>query len=613
MAASSLHRIERDDRYFVLDTETCFCFECDGISWDVLAHYPHTPTNHIVHLLEGKHPAPEVEEVIGELEWLRSTRSILPVKKQQDQLKAFEFTPGLRSMEVVLSGSEARDAALREGALTLLFARSGVQRNLEICLCLDSLQGQSEWLEAWGKHAFDLAAMADKALTITIVHTAPELGKGAVPLNPSDVALAYSFQEYDGLKSTLAQWKQVVKATVAKPVKALDGAAVSVRFAPSQVDFCAGTTFLAAQGYGQIDLDLVPLYRTEAAEAVVAALDRAARAYAQDLLKNKRYRLEPIARLFHQIYEGKARGRTDDSGTHRMAVDPEGNLYPSRHFIGQSDFSMGNLHTGTFDESRRAPFDDLGALTTATCGNCWARNMCGGGQSAVHQARSGAIRQPDPDWCDAQREWYGAAIAAFNLLSAEGVDFARLYQGMRPGKRPSLWGMARAALTMKVGLRPIEEADAALLTRWENWSEATYFLGNEYGVFLATRYDREMDSLHPRGVEQEFVIISRQGAPLGLLKLRPDHLPGVARIWVFLADRAGYEDRGIRRSFTHLLGEAAKQGAFKSLIAASGPGDGALSDFFRAIGFSVIGVEREALFLHDAYHDITLHQLKLDA
>ncbi len=612
MAASSLHRIERDDRHFVLDTETCFCFECDGISWDVLAHYPHTPTNHIVHLLDGKHPAAEVEEVIGELEWLRSTQSILPVKKQQDQLKAFEFTPGLRSMEVDLSGVEAHDAPLRDGALSLLLGRSGVQRTLEIVLYVETLQAVPEWLGAWGKHAFDLAVMAGKELGISLVHTAPERGKGAADLEGSDVAVAYTFRGWEGLNGTLAQWKRIARATVARPAKDLDGCSVSVQLSPRQINFSAATEYLAAQGYGQIDLDLIPLYGKAAADAVVAELERTARSYAHDLLKQKRYRLEPIARLFHQIYEGKPRGRTDDSGTHRMAVDYQGDIYPSRHFCGQLEYRIGSLRDGHFNEDRRVLFDDLGALTTSGCGACWARNLCGGGQSAVHLARSGAIRQPDPVWCDAQRAWYGAAIAAFNLLSAEGVDFARLYQGMRPGKRPSLWGMARAALTMKVGLRPIEEADGALLTRWENWSEATYFLGNEYGVFLATRYDREMDSLHPRGVEQEFVIISRQGAPMGLLKLRPDHLPGVARIWIFLEDSAGYDDKGIRRSFTHLLREAAKQGAFKSLIAASGPGDGGLGDFLGAIGFTEIGIEREALFLHDAYHDITLHHLNLE-
>src|SRR5690606_10037139 len=143
--------------------------------------------------------------------------------------------------------------------------------------------------------------------------------------------------------------------------------------------------------------------------------------------------------------------------------------------------------------------------------------LCGGGHGAIHHALGGGIRTPNETWCAAQRDWFAAAVAAFNLLSSQGVNFARLYQSLQPRKKLSLWQAARTAMAMKVGVRPIEESDAELLTRWENWSAAAYFLGNEYGMFLATCYDREMDSLHPRGIEQELVIVSRRNDPIGLL------------------------------------------------------------------------------------------------
>jgi RimJ/RimL family protein N-acetyltransferase len=166
-------------------------------------------------------------------------------------------------------------------------------------------------------------------------------------------------------------------------------------------------------------------------------------------------------------------------------------------------------------------------------------------------------------------------------------------------------------MTMKVGVRPIEESDAPLLTRWENWSDAAYFLGNEYGMFLATNYDREMDSLHPRGIEQELMIVSRRNEPLGLLKLRPEQRLGMARVWFFLKDPAGYGDSGLRKSFGHILKEAAGQTTFSTLVAAAGPGDPGLAEFLESLGFTRAGTERQALFVHDAYRDVEVYTLRM--
>ncbi len=614
MARTALHRFERDGRRFVLDTDTCFCFECDAISWDVLGYYPDTPVNQIVHTLGTTHPPAELEEVIGELEWLRATKSILPLKKQQDQIKDFELVPGLRQLDLSLDGRN-RLTERCDGALMLLLGRSGTQKNLKISLFFSDFEGLGEWLPQWGKRAFDCAKMAGKVLTLGLVHTAPRRHRADKALGDHPVNVACTFTTADTLAPTLGAWSKARSGALGRLTRSIgtgEGEELSVTLVPHNGTFDAAVRYLVKEGFKRVDIDIIAAYGHVAAgesDSIVSGLESTAVFYAQELLKRNYFRLEPIAGLFHQIYEGKARSRADEAGTWLLAMDERGDIYPSRHFFDVAEYRLGNICDGDFDEDRRSTFDDMGIMTTSPCGTCWARNLCGGGYSAVHRVLGGSIRRPDGTWCDSQRDWYAAAIAAFNMLSAEGVDFARLYQNLRPGKGMSLWGMARAALTMNVGLRPIEESDAALLTRWENWSEAAYFLGNEYGVFLATRYDREMDSLHPRGIEQEFMIISRRGAPLGLLKIRPDGVAGLARVWIYFQDQALYQDKATRSSFSRIIREASKQGAFRRFVAASGPGDNGLSEFLEAIGFAPLGVEREALFLHDAYHDIALFQM----
>ncbi|MBM3290784.1 MAG: hypothetical protein FJY92_11595, partial [Candidatus Hydrogenedentes bacterium] len=66
MDRAGLHRFIEGDRRFAIDPETCFCFECDEISWEVLEYYPHASATRIFHLLGERYSTKELEEVIGE-------------------------------------------------------------------------------------------------------------------------------------------------------------------------------------------------------------------------------------------------------------------------------------------------------------------------------------------------------------------------------------------------------------------------------------------------------------------------------------------------------------------------------------------------------------------
>ncbi len=614
MEASSLHRFEQGGRRFVLDMETCFCFECDEVSWAVMEHYPHTPVNRILHLLGEQHPVKEVEEVIGELEWLRSTKSILPALGSKERLKQFEVSSELHEVTLrlpALIGPACE--TLVSGALTLLLGRSGPRKDVVLRLQTLESRFQAEALARMVERAFRDVRLAGKSLTVEVIVPLPS----AKPLADHAVSAVLTLAEAGSAEALLRALSPAATGRLSKLSALAEGAAgasMGVALVPGSASFSEAIPWLNEQGFKRIDLDIPAAYRARPdldPAAMLAGMQTVAVYYAQQLLKGNFFRLEPIAGTFRQIYEGVAQSRSDGSGTHALAVDERGDIYPSRYFYGNAAFRLGRVVDGDLDEASRGAFDDLGAQTTAPCIHCWARNLCGGGHSAIHHSLGGGIRKPNSAWCERQRDWFAAAIAAFNLLSSQGVNFARLYQNLQPRKKLSLWQVARTAMTMKVGVRPIEESDASLLTRWENWSDAAYFLGNEYGMFLATNYDREMDSLHPRGIEQELMIVSRRNEPLGLLKLRPESRLGMARVWFFLKDPAGYGDSGLRKSFGHILKEAAGQSTFNTLIAAAGPGDAGLGDFLKALGFQHAGTERQALFVHDAYHDIEVYTLRM--
>lgn len=637
MGARLLHRFEHGGKRFVIDPETCFCFECDEISWDVLEHFPEAPVNRVLYLLKDKHPAKELEEVLGELEWLRGSKSILSSLKMEQQQKAFELERGLRRLEISAAKRNtnpsapasapaprgtwfskkqtpetATDPSLtarvrRAAAVLLARGADGVPLRLDLAGPLG--QTNYEALLPVLREAFALARVAGKTLHVALgVTTEGEEALG-------DALVTYSVvctraEHLDPAIGTLRGGSRALpKSFAALP----DGANGEASLCPRGKTFAGAVKALHAAGFKAIHLDLDTFYAVTTPVEAANELRACAEFYASALLKADYFRLEPIAAIFNRIYLGTPIRRTDPAGLSLLHVDDAGDIYPSRSFAGHAAHRIGNLDDDSFEPAQLARYEDVGSVTTPACFSCWARNACGGGAAAVHEARTGSFRTPDPDWCEGQRAWLESAIATFNQLSGAGVNFARVYGELGKSTKPSLFTMVKAAFQMNIGLRPLGEADAELLTKWQNFNDAAYFTFNETGLLMATKYDREMDALYPKGYEFEFLLLRKGGEPMGLLRIRPLNTPGTAMAWVYLRNEADYANEGVRKSFRFLLGEAGKQQGLHHLVVPAGPFDAGLASFLAATGFEPTGSQREALFLRSAYHDVTWHGVALNS
>lgn len=645
MPGSALHRFELSGKRYVIDPETCFCFECDAISWDVLDYYPHTPINRILHLLDGKHARKELEEVIGELEWLRATKSILPAPQHEELAKQYDLERGVNHFTIFLpenavkppipakrswfgavpSAAGRRTAGQEEGsaaleAADLFLARSGAQQDLQFELRTRRVIPDVEGIARTCTRVLKKAALAGKRLTVVWhVEEAP-LSRGPEAFDGHALGLKLELRDGAEVERHVRAFADMKPARLGALLKRLPSggahAAGRVVLAPGHSTFAGAVEELDKAGFRAIEIDVDGAFVRHPAldpSAMMSGLREVAVYYAQRLLKQRYFRLDPIAGIFWRIYNGTPLRRSDPAGVNELAIDAEGGIYASRYLVGRSEFRAGSVVDGTLDEAALRHFEDVGVLTTPVCIRCWARHLCGGGTAAVHQALSGSFRQPHEPWCDAQRAWLASAVSAFSLLSSEGVNFTRVYGNLESSDKPSLFTMVRAAFQMNIGLRPIGEADAALLTAWENWNEAAYFLCNESGLFLATKYDREMDSLHPRGYEQEFMLVRKSGEPFGLLKIRPELLPGAALVWVYMRRSSDYASETVRKSFRFLLRELGGQQSLRRLSIPVSMKEKDLADFLAAIGFQEEGVLRDALYLHGAYHPVRRFGIALDA
>jgi len=617
--APVIHRFELAGKRYAIDPETCFCFECDAVSWDVLEYYPAASARRIQRLLEERHSGSEIDEVISELEWLRATKAILPLQKLEDAKTQFEAAEGLQRL--TLRWNSATPASMVQETALFLLARAGPQKrqHYEVAVAEADFIESSDKLRAALGEVLRLGRLSGKELRVAVRVDSPTLSASLPACTGQQLSLRIECGDDASLAllERLAATRFAKTAKIAKLLNSEAGNAnisAAVLLLPRSASFQAGVAALQEAGFKTIVLDLTGAFSEVpglSPAEMTAELRATAEYYAGQLLERRFFRLEPIAALFSRIYEGKPLRRADPAGAQALAVDEQGDIYPAPEFIGQEIYRVGNVSAGRIDEALLRPFGDTGVLTTAVCLRCWARHLCGGGIASVNAALTGNVRTPSEAWCDAQRAWLESAVAAFNLLSTAGTNFTQLYSGLGQSQRPSLLTLARYAFSSPVNLRPIAEADAALLTQWENWSEAAYFLFHERGVFMATRYDREMDSLHPRDYEQEYVITRANGTAFGLLRIRPDKLPGTAWAWLYFRDPEDKQAAAALKAMRRVLLEAGTAQGIHTVLLPTGPKDTGLAGLLDRSGLLRGGSLRDALYLHGAWYPVGIHRLSL--
>ena len=70
------------------------------------------------------------------------------------------------------------------------------------------------------------------------------------------------------------------------------------------------------------------------------------------------------------------------SGTEYMAVTPWGELFPCHQFVGDPNYSIGNIFDGIKNKELVNKFKNCNAYARKDCTNCWAKLYCSGGCAA---------------------------------------------------------------------------------------------------------------------------------------------------------------------------------------------------------------------------------------
>ncbi|MCL6571940.1 MAG: thioether cross-link-forming SCIFF peptide maturase [Bacillus sp. (in: Bacteria)] len=92
------------------------------------------------------------------------------------------------------------------------------------------------------------------------------------------------------------------------------------------------------------------------------------------------------------------------SGTEYLAVTPWGELFPCHQFVGDEEYSMGNIWDGITKPETQVRFKESNCYSKPECQDCWAKLYCSGGCPANALHATGSLNGTYDFSCDIFRK-----------------------------------------------------------------------------------------------------------------------------------------------------------------------------------------------------------------
>ena len=198
-------------------------------------------------------------------------------------------------------------------------------------------------------------------------------------------------------------------------------------FTAANKDFAADVLALNDCGFGQISLEPVVLPDDNPLALRMSDVEELCRQY--ELLAREYIKRRAEGRefgFFHfniDIYHGPCASKRlvgCNAGDEYLAIAPNGNIYPCHRFDGMSDYVIGNVCDGTFDDRLPRMFATTNMTKKEECGECWAKYYCSGGCAANSIFFAGGIKKPYKVGCELMRKRVECALAIAAIEKERG-------------------------------------------------------------------------------------------------------------------------------------------------------------------------------------------------
>lgn len=450
-----IHKFRQCDLNIVIDVNSGAIHIVDDVVYDILDHYESKSREDIIAVLMDKYSHEQIEEGLGEVEYLVKEGMLFSDDPYKDMILKDEGPSYIKAICL----NVAHDCNLKckycfasEGdyngarqlmspevgkrAIDFVIRNSGPRHNIEVDLFGGEPLMNFKAIKEIMDYAKEQGKIHNKNIRFTITTNATLLNDenmDYIDKNMGNVVLSIDGRKevndnirrrYDG-SGTYDQIMPKIKKMVEIRQK---GKQYYVRgtFTSENLDFYNDVIALADEGFKEISIEPVVLeeshplaLKKEHLETIFEQYDKLTEEIIKREKEGRGFKFYHFAMDLNGgpcVYK---RISGCGAGHEYVAVTPEGDIYPCHQFVGNEKFKMGNLSDGDVDKNISNMFKNGHIYNKPKCMNCWARFYCSGGCQANNYSFNGDIHVPYELGCEMMKKRVECAIAIKARLSVE--------------------------------------------------------------------------------------------------------------------------------------------------------------------------------------------------
>jgi uncharacterized protein len=143
--------------------------------------------------------------------------------------------------------------------------------------------------------------------------------------------------------------------------------------------------------------------------------------YFEKLIKEKKYnevfKIPILIASLERLEYSNVRYLSCGVGRNMYAVDINGDLFPCHRFVGNKEYSLGNIYSGV--KNKEKFIDKQYIFNHLQCRNCWVQNLCLGGCPNENLVSTGDMQVSPDRNCKFTKKVYEELIKVYLHLSEE--------------------------------------------------------------------------------------------------------------------------------------------------------------------------------------------------
>ncbi|SDK56298.1 thioether cross-link-forming SCIFF peptide maturase [Natronincola ferrireducens] len=409
-----IHKFSQGNINILLDVNSGGVHVIDQLVYDILDHYPQTPEDKVIDLLEDKYSREQIIEGIKEINTLIDN-GLLFSKENYLQHEAFK---NKKTVVKALCLHIAHDCNIRckycfasqgdfkgdrslmtshvgKKAIDFLLQNSGNRRNLEVDFFGGEPLMNFDVIKEIVDYGREKEVEYNKNIRFTITTNGVLLNKDNMDyINKNMYNVVLSI---DGRKEVNDHMRYTVTGEGTYNIiipKLLEMAEkrnhenyyVRGTFTKHNLDFAKDVLHLADLGFKHVSVEPVVATVDQDYAITEEDLPRVMKEY-EDLAEEciKRKKIGKDLNFFHfmiDLNQGPCvikRLLGCGAGAEYLAVTPQGELYPCHQFVGNESFKLGSVLDNTLDKSKYDDFSNAHVYNKEACRECWAKFYCSGG------------------------------------------------------------------------------------------------------------------------------------------------------------------------------------------------------------------------------------------